>query len=205
MALCGIPKKFASSKDDKSLYCNICENILIDVEEVVMEYASEVSGSVTTRVNKQGKRAKKTFSYEFDEDDINSAIDNVCSSWGTNLGTSKQNDGNVIMLKSTALQGSFSGSLNFGGEASTKVIDMCKSLVKKQRKNIIEVVKQNDYDSITTFCKDYVSKKSCKKVKFEKKLAKQIKDLGERGIDDDEEEEEEDGVELTEDDGKEEL
>ena len=205
LSYCKIPKKFAGSKDDKSLYCNICENILIDVETKVMEVAAELSGSVTTRVNKQGKRKKKTFSYEFDEDDINGAIDNVCSDWGQNLGTSKQNDGRVVMLKSTNLQGSFSGSLNFGGEASAKVQKMCKSNIKKQRKNIIEVVSENDYDALTSFCINFVSKKSCTKIKFPDKLAKQIKDLGARGISDDEEEDEDEQVELMEDDEKEEL
>ena len=107
---------------------------MIDVETAVMENVEELSGSVKAyKMDSKGNRKKKTFSYEFDEDDVINAIDSVCGSWGTNLGTSKQSNGEVVMLKSTNLQGSFSGSLNFGGEASTKVLDMCRSNVKKQR------------------------------------------------------------------------
>eukprot|EP01084_Bolivina_argentea_P212590 361315_1 len=197
MVLCKIPKKF-KSKDDKSLYCNVCENIMIDVEEEVMKNVEELSGSVKGyKMDSKGKRKRKSFTYEFDEDDVLNAIDSVCSSWGSNLGTSKQNNGDVVMLKSTNLQGSFSGSLNFGGEASTKVLDICRSNVKKQRKNIIKVVTTNDLEQLKTFCKDYVYKK-CKKIKYPKKLVKQIKDLGERGIGSDDDDDD-DEIQLTDD------
>eukprot|EP00484_Ammonia_sp_Unknown_P028447 CAMPEP_0197031664 /NCGR_PEP_ID=MMETSP1384-20130603/10602_1 /TAXON_ID=29189 /ORGANISM="Ammonia sp." /LENGTH=178 /DNA_ID=CAMNT_0042461223 /DNA_START=195 /DNA_END=731 /DNA_ORIENTATION=+ len=178
---------------------------MIDVEEKVMEIAADLSGSVASyKLPKRGKREKKTFSYEFDEDDIHSAIDNVCSSWGQNLGTSKQTDGDVIMLKSTSLSGSFSGSLNFGGDASSKVLDMCRSNVKKQRNNMIQVIAQNDFDELSHFCKNYVSKK-CKAVKFPKELATKIKELGDKATaETDESEANEDEVKLVEDE-KEEL
>ena len=152
------------------------------------------------KLDSKGNRKKKSFSYDFDEDDINGAIEGVCGSWGSNLGTSKKNDGSVEMLKSTQLSGSFSGSLNFGGEASDKVLAMCRSNIKKHRKFIVEVASSNDLDKLKTFCKDHVSKK-CKKVKYPKELVKRIKALGEKGVSQPAEgDEEEDAVDLMEDD-----
>ena len=104
------------------------------------------------------------------------------------------------MLRGGDLSGSFSGSLNFGGEASSKVLDICKSCIKKHRAKMIEVVAANRYEELRAFCKDKVSKK-CKKIKFPEDLAKQIKDLGETGVTDDgEQEDEEEGIQLVEDD-----
>ncbi len=110
------------------------------------------------------------------------------------------------MLKSGALSGSFSGSLNFGGEASKKVQEMCKVQVRKQRKDMVAAVARNDYEELRTFCKDNVSKK-CKKVRFPKEISKQIKDLQKRKEEGSADGgEDEDQVELMEDDdGKEDL
>eukprot|EP00485_Elphidium_margaritaceum_P022515 CAMPEP_0202711556 /NCGR_PEP_ID=MMETSP1385-20130828/23332_1 /ASSEMBLY_ACC=CAM_ASM_000861 /TAXON_ID=933848 /ORGANISM="Elphidium margaritaceum" /LENGTH=225 /DNA_ID=CAMNT_0049371309 /DNA_START=24 /DNA_END=701 /DNA_ORIENTATION=- len=200
-ARCGIPKKYKSD-DDKSLYCNVCENIMIDVEEKVMEIANELSGSVSAyKLPHSGKRETKTFSGDLDEDDIMSAIDGVCAAWGQNLGTSKQNDGNVVMLKSTSLSGSFSGSLNFGGDASAKVTDMCKLCVKKQKQNMVPVVAENNVDAIRSFCTNFLSKK-CKKIKLKKELKDKITALGENlmaSSSDEESSDEEEEVELVED------
>ena len=199
---CGVPKKYRNP-EDKSLYCNVCENIMIDLETAVMEQAAELSGTLTTsRVDSKGKRQKRSFVYEFDDDDIDNALDGVCSSWGSNLGTSQKPDGSVEMLKSGALSGSFSGSLNFGGEASTKVLDMCRGIVKKQRQNMIAAAANNDYEELRKFCKENLTKK-CKKIKFPKEIGQQIKDLQakkEASGDDADEGESEDQVELMEDD-----
>merc|ERR1719461_488909 len=156
---------------------------------MVMEEAAELSGSVNDyKLDSKGNRGKRSFVYEFDEEDIDNALDGVCSSWGSNLGTSKKPDGSVEMLKSGALSGSFSGSLNFGGEASTKVQEMCRSNVKKHRKYIAEAAASNDLDKLRGFCKEYVSKK-CKKVEYPKELVKQIESLGEKGALEEEEQE----------------
>jgi len=186
---------------------------MVDLEEVVMKEAAELSGSVNDyKLDSKGNRGKRSFVYEFDEEDIDNALDGVCSSWGSNLGTSKKPDGSVEMLKSGALSGSFTGSLNFGGDAGAKVMEMCKVIVKKQRQNIITTVANNDYDELRAFCKSTLSKK-CKKVRFPKEISKQIKELiarKEQIINDEEGGEEEDAVELIEDDdddedGKKEL
>ena len=203
-----VPKKWRNP-EDKSLYCHVCENIMIDLETVMMEEAADLSGTVSDyRLDSKGNRGSRSFVYEFDEEDIDNALDGVCSAWGENLGTSQKPDGSVEMLKSGALSGSFSGSLNFGGEASTKVQAMCKGQVKKQRKEIISAVAQNDYDELRRFCKENISKK-CKKVRFPKEISKQIKDLQskkEEASSGGDIEDEEDQVELMEDDDeKEEL
>eukprot|EP01084_Bolivina_argentea_P221885 375695_1 len=198
-----VPKKWAN-KDDKSLYCNICENIVIDVEKELMEHVSDLSGTVSGyKLDSKGARKKKTFSYELEEEDIDSALDNVCSSWGTSLGTSKQSNGKTVLIKSSRLEGSFSGSLNFGGDAASKATAMCKSNVKKQRKNMVSVLRENDYDQVQSFCKDYVSKK-CPKITFKKDLAKQIKALGTRGVSDEEEGSGDEEIQLMEDDDEDE-
>ena len=74
----------------------------------------------------------------------------------------------------------------------------------EQRKNIVKVVTTNDFDQLQTFCKDYVSKSCKKKIKYPKKLAQQIKALGERGISDGDEENPDEEIDLMDDD-KEEL
>merc|ERR1712087_950724 len=102
------------------------------------------------------------------------------------------------------LSGSFSGSLNFGGEASSKVLDICKSNIKKHRSQIVQTVAANKYEELRSFCKDKVSKK-CKPIKFGADLTKQIKALGETGAVEGEEEDDEEAIELVEDDDKAEL
>merc|ERR1719347_2415188 len=122
---------------------------MIDLETLMMEEASDLSGTVMDyKLDSKGNRRSRSFVYDFDEEDIDNALDGVCSSWGQNLGTSQKPDGSVELLKSGALSGSFSGSLNFGGEASKKVQEMCKVNVKKQRQNIITAVANNDYDEL---------------------------------------------------------
>merc|ERR1719273_1378337 len=146
---------------------------MIDLEQMVMEEAAELSGSVNDyKLDSKGNRGKRSFVYDFDEEDIDNALDGVCSSWGQNLGTSQKPNGSVEMLKSGALSGSFSGSLNFGGEASTKVQEMCRGNVKKHRKEMIAAVANNDYEELRRFCKETVSKK-CKKVRFPKEIVQQ--------------------------------
>merc|ERR1719229_841331 len=193
-----VPKKYRDP-EDKSLYCHVCETVLIDLEEIVMKQAADLSGTVSGyKLDSKGNRAKRSFVYDFDEEDIDNALDGVCSSWGSNLGTSKKPDGSVEMLKSGALSGSFTGSLNFGGDAGSKVMEMCKGIVKKQRQNIITTVANNDYDELRSFCKSTLSKK-CKKVRFPKEISKQIKELVVRKEEVVNEEDEE-AVELMEDD-----
>merc|ERR1719350_846723 len=85
-----VPKKWKNKKD-KSLYCHVCSNIMIDVETAIYANVEELSGSVLEyKLDSKGNRKKKYFSYEFDEDDIGSASASVCGSWGSNLGTSQK-------------------------------------------------------------------------------------------------------------------
>merc|ERR1712087_61776 len=111
-------------------------------------------------------------------------------------------------MKSGALSGSFSGSLNFGGESGKKVKAMCRHAVKKQRNSMITAVAGNDYEELRTYCKESVSKK-CKKARFPKELEAQIKALESRKkgtiIDGDAGSEEEEIELMDDDDDKAEL
>lgn len=94
------------------------------------------------------------------------------------------------MLKQSHLSGSFSGSINFGGESSTKVLEMCKIFIRKQKKNIVHelFLMESAADAKTSsmvsmmkrFCKTFVSKKNCLSVEYPPKVLKSFRKMENR-------------------------
>jgi len=166
-----IPKKYKG--EDRSLYCDICNNIMIDIETALMKAPTRFDDKVGYRLDSQGNRIRKTSEYAYSEASIVSAMKDICSSWREITGTVKASDGRLTMIKTTKMQGSFSGSLNLGGEASKKVNTMCDEIMNDNEDKFIEVIKENNAQDLKEFCKNHIDNE-CINVNFPKDVLNHI-------------------------------
>lgn len=82
-----IPKKFNKDFESKTLYCDVCSNVLIDTAEYLHTNLLSLSDTyMEYKLDPSGKRKLKTMIYEYEEEDIFDALSDLCSKWGQNLG-----------------------------------------------------------------------------------------------------------------------
>ena len=105
-------------------------------------------------------------------------MSDLCSKYSSNTGTEKRKNGRTYIVNTNNLSGSFSGSLNIGGDSSKKIASMCDKFAREYFDEMESTIMNNDPKKLRRFCRKYISKKTCETIPFPTDLMKYIESLG---------------------------
>lgn len=225
-----LPKKYKDLAD-RSLYCSVCNQLLLEAELLLVDNkdAKFEYQNYGHRIDSRGNRIKKSSSdyglsangnpIVYPTHTILPIVEDIsknCDKWSKQTGTESRSDGTVRMLKTDRITGSFSGSLNLGGDSSTKISSMCHDIMSKFDEDMIEILKENNLRNLETFCDIQIDPlntldKVCERAEFTPDIIRNIRHVNDfkekqRAREEakyaDEDEDNDDVVELTDDKGE---
>ena len=185
-----LPKKY-KTLEDRSLYCSVCNTLLIEAEKSLSEdkdakYEYQNYGH---RIDSNGRPIKRNLQ---DENSIYSTatifphveeISKLCDKWVKQTGTEHRDDGTVHMVQTHNITGT-RGRLNIGDGSGNKISSMCHDVISKFEDNMIEVIKENNLQKLTMFCDKMVDpqgtqKKVCQPAEFPHYIIRHIESINE--------------------------
>ena len=154
-----MPKKYKSLAD-RSLYCSVCNSLLIEAEKLLSEDkdAKYEYSNYGHRIDSTGKRIKKgdTINDEsvYSTHTVLPFIEEVskyCDKWSKQTGTEHRDDGTVHMVQTNNITGT-KGRLNIGDGSGPKISSMCHDIISKFDEDMIQVIRENNLNNLFTFC-----------------------------------------------------